>query len=116
MHHFPASPRDSTSSSGLNATQRNVRPSSCVFGVYAMLIDVIQAAADPMFSLIHDELHDARRVQKHGQEDDLRAALDMVIRRVESMVRRLPFPCLLPSYNLMYIIVYAAKRRTQIPS
>lgn len=35
---------------------------------------------------IEEELHDVRRVEAHGQEDDLRAALGMVIRRVVEMV------------------------------
>nr|GAT60988.1 predicted protein [Mycena chlorophos] len=35
-----------------------------------------------MFLSIEQELHDARRVMSHGQEDDLRNALGMVINRV----------------------------------
>lgn len=35
---------------------------------------------------IEDELRDARRVQSHGQEEDLRAALNMVINRVQELV------------------------------
>jgi hypothetical protein len=40
-----------------------------------------------MFLAIEEQLHDARRVQAHGQEDDLRAALGMVIERVVELVR-----------------------------
>jgi len=41
-----------------------------------------------VFASIDDELHDARRVHSHGQEEDLRYALDRVIKRVEELVRR----------------------------
>ncbi|OJA20514.1 hypothetical protein AZE42_01587 [Rhizopogon vesiculosus] len=41
-----------------------------------------------VFANIDDELHDARRVHSHGQEEDLRYALDRVIKRVEELVRR----------------------------
>jgi hypothetical protein len=33
-----------------------------------------------------EELHDSKRVEKHGQEDDLRYALGMVFKRVEELV------------------------------
>jgi hypothetical protein len=36
-----------------------------------------------MLDAVEEELHDAKRVEKHGQEDDSRYALGMVIRRVE---------------------------------
>ncbi|KAJ7151759.1 hypothetical protein C8R43DRAFT_924000 [Mycena crocata] len=36
----------------------------------------------PLFLTIEQELHDARRVSSHGQEEDLRSALNMVINRV----------------------------------
>ncbi|OAX41146.1 hypothetical protein K503DRAFT_864101 [Rhizopogon vinicolor AM-OR11-026] len=38
-----------------------------------------------VFANIDDELHDARRVHSHGQEEDLRYALDRVIKRVEEL-------------------------------
>jgi hypothetical protein len=39
-----------------------------------------------MLGAVEVELHDAKRVEKHGQEDDSRYALGMVIRRVEELV------------------------------
>ncbi|KAJ7230019.1 hypothetical protein GGX14DRAFT_581896 [Mycena pura] len=39
----------------------------------------------PIFLTIEQELHDARRVGTHGQEDDLRGALNMVINRVTEL-------------------------------
>lgn len=42
--------------------------------------------AHPIFLTIEEELHDARRVHSHGQEEDLRLALNMVINRVGEMV------------------------------
>jgi len=45
-----------------------------------------KAASHPMFSQIEEELHDARRVHSHGQEEDLRSALIMVIDRVSALV------------------------------
>ncbi|KAJ6483965.1 hypothetical protein C8R45DRAFT_1075281 [Mycena sanguinolenta] len=43
------------------------------------------AGSHPIFLTIEQELHDARRVGSHGQEDDLRAALNMVINRVTEL-------------------------------
>jgi hypothetical protein len=43
-------------------------------------------ASHAVFGAVEEELHDAKRVEKHGQEDDLRYALGMVIRRVEELV------------------------------
>lgn len=40
-----------------------------------------------IFANIDDELRDAWRVHSHGQEEDLRYALDRVIKRVEELVR-----------------------------
>jgi hypothetical protein len=73
MYHFASSYTTSGSSgqgtkSTLNATQQ-------------------KSSSDPFFLKIEEELHDARRVQSHGQEDDLRLALDMVISRVSELVR-----------------------------
>jgi hypothetical protein len=42
-------------------------------------------ASHAMFGAVEEELH-AKRVEKHGQEDGLRYALGMVIRRVEELV------------------------------
>ncbi|THU99235.1 hypothetical protein K435DRAFT_964552 [Dendrothele bispora CBS 962.96] len=69
MLHFPSSsngPLKKHDSRNLNATQQ-------------------KSSSDPMFLKIEEELHDARRVQQHGQEDDLRMALSMVITRVSEM-------------------------------
>jgi len=42
-------------------------------------------ALTPIFSKIEEELHDARRVHSHGQEEDLHYALIMVIDRVSEL-------------------------------
>ncbi|KAF9466888.1 hypothetical protein BDZ94DRAFT_89126 [Collybia nuda] len=69
MLHFPSSLKNAGPSSlprrsdSLNATQQ-------------------KTGTHPIFSTIEEELHDARRVHSHGQEDDLRSALNMVISRV----------------------------------
>jgi hypothetical protein len=39
-----------------------------------------------MFGAVGEEMHDSKRVEKHGQENDLRYALGMVIRRVGELV------------------------------
>ncbi|KAJ2924750.1 hypothetical protein H1R20_g12340, partial [Candolleomyces eurysporus] len=44
-----------------------------------------KSQSNPFFLQIEEELHDARRVQSDGQEDDLRSALDMVINRVSEL-------------------------------
>ncbi|TFK65240.1 hypothetical protein BDN72DRAFT_900852 [Pluteus cervinus] len=43
------------------------------------------APSHPIFLKVEEELHDARRVHSHGQEEDLRAALNMVINRVSHL-------------------------------
>ncbi|KAL1741408.1 hypothetical protein HDZ31DRAFT_66957 [Schizophyllum fasciatum] len=69
MLHFPSSLQTTAGGSGsskrdtLNATQQ-------------------KRASHPVLLQIENELHDARRVHSHGQEDDLRQALDMLIRRL----------------------------------
>ncbi|KAJ7762644.1 hypothetical protein B0H16DRAFT_518350 [Mycena metata] len=52
----------------LNATQQKAPPPS-----------------HQIFLTIEQELHDARRVSSHGQEEDLRSALNMVISRVTEL-------------------------------
>ncbi|KIY48674.1 hypothetical protein FISHEDRAFT_73417 [Fistulina hepatica ATCC 64428] len=69
--HFPSTLKQGANgsahgASGLNATQQ-------------------KPASHPIFLAIEEELHDVRRVQTHGQEEDLRHALDMVINRVTEM-------------------------------
>ncbi|KAL1752533.1 hypothetical protein FB107DRAFT_277606 [Schizophyllum commune] len=72
MLHFPSSLQSTAGGSGsgkrdtLNATQQ-------------------KRASHPVLLQIENELHDARRVHSHGQEDDLRQALDMVIRRLSEV-------------------------------
>jgi hypothetical protein len=39
-----------------------------------------------VFGEVEEELHDAKMVEKHGEEDDLRYALGMVVRRDEELV------------------------------
>ncbi|KAG6831493.1 hypothetical protein H0H87_004911 [Tephrocybe sp. NHM501043] len=41
-----------------------------------------KAATHQIFTTVEEELHDARRVHSHGQEEDLRAALGMVVERL----------------------------------
>jgi hypothetical protein len=73
MLHFPSSLKNSgpnalpRRSDSLNATQQ-------------------KTATHQIFSTIEEELHDARRVHSHGQEEDLRLALNMVITRVSELV------------------------------
>ncbi|KAF7358100.1 Sec2p domain-containing protein [Mycena venus] len=73
MLHFPSSLQNGGGSSGiprrtdsLNATQQ-------------------KTPSHQIFLTIEQELHDARRVGTHGQEDDLRSALNMVINRVTEL-------------------------------
>ncbi|KAJ6468070.1 hypothetical protein C8R47DRAFT_806911 [Mycena vitilis] len=72
MLHFPASLQNGGSSGvprrtdSLNATQQ-------------------KAPSHQIFLTIEQELHDARRVGSHGQEEDLRSALNMVITRVTEL-------------------------------
>ncbi|KAJ3526887.1 hypothetical protein NMY22_g9989 [Coprinellus aureogranulatus] len=76
MYHFastytsPGSSSQGSKSATLNATQQ-------------------KSSSDPFFLKIEEELHDARRVKSHGQEDDLRHALDMVINRVSELSQML---------------------------
>ncbi|KAG6839672.1 hypothetical protein C0991_000365 [Blastosporella zonata] len=72
MIHFPSTYHSQNTSSALpsrtdslklNATQQ-------------------KAATHQIFTTVEEELHDARRVHSHGQEDDLRAALGMVVERL----------------------------------
>ena len=72
MLHFPSKlqkngPSSAPRHSDLNATQH-------------------KTSSHPIFSQIEEELHDARRVHSHGQEEDLRSALIMVIDRVSELV------------------------------
>ena len=64
MLHFPSSTKGYDT---LNATQK-------------------KTGSHQIFSIVEDELHDARRVHAHGQEEDLRLALNMVINRVSELV------------------------------
>jgi hypothetical protein len=73
MLHFPSALRTNSAngvqkrSENLNATQK-------------------KSGSNPILLKIEEELHDARRVKTHGQEEDLRLALDMVINRVSELV------------------------------
>jgi hypothetical protein len=53
----------------------------------------LSAASSPsaIFTAVSDDLHDARRVYAHGQEEDLKLALSKVITRVEELVQYLTF-------------------------
>lgn len=50
-----------------------------------------------LFSTIEDEVRDCRRVGTHGQEEDLRQALDRMIGRVEELV------CCISVLSVLYI-------------
>lgn len=52
-------------------------------------IDSLAASKIPIFITIEEELHDIRRVQNHGQEEDLKMALSKMISRVEELVSNL---------------------------
>ncbi|KAJ7457843.1 hypothetical protein FB451DRAFT_1509183 [Mycena latifolia] len=74
MLHFPSSLQNGGSGGGLprrsdslNATQQKPHGSHQIF------------------LTVEQELHDARRVSSHGQEEDLRSALNMVINRVTEL-------------------------------
>jgi hypothetical protein len=68
MLHFPSSTNVAPKRmDSLNATQKKM-------------------GSNPILMKIEEELHDVRRVQIHGQEEDLRLALDMVINRVTELV------------------------------
>ena len=70
MLHFPSTLQAGGTNAGsdiLNATQK-------------------KRASHQIFSTVEEELHDARRVHAHGQEEDLRLALNMVINRVSELV------------------------------
>lgn len=75
MHHFPSTLQNNGAnglprrSDSLNATQHKL-------------------GSHHIFLTIEEELHDARRVHSHGQEEDLRSALNMVINRVSVLVSR----------------------------
>ena len=62
-----------------------------------------KTASHPIFSEIEEELHDARRVYSHGQEEDLRSALNMVIDRVVQLVSPFLFRSI-PSYIYKILI------------
>ncbi|KAG5642776.1 hypothetical protein DXG03_002121 [Asterophora parasitica] len=76
MLHFPSTLQNAsalprrTDSLNLNATQQ-------------------KAPSHKIFLTIEEELHDARRVQAHGQEEDLRLALNMLIDRLSQLSTQL---------------------------
>lgn len=54
--------------------------------------DSLQAIKNPqLFIAIEDEVRDCKRVQTHGQEEDLKEALSRMMSRVEELVR-IPIP------------------------
>lgn len=89
MLHFPSTLKSNSTASlprradSLNATQQ-------------------KQGLNPILLKIEEELHDARRVKAHGQEEDLRLALDMVINRVTELVRTIK---ILPSRLLTFVLV-----------
>lgn len=52
---------------------------------------------------IEEELHDAQRVQTYGQEEDLKLALKMVMKRVTQLVQNDNFLPLYASFTLIII-------------
>ncbi|EAU90994.2 hypothetical protein CC1G_02381 [Coprinopsis cinerea okayama7 len=77
MYHFP-----STGASGLSSSSSSHGSSKSDSKHTSLNATQSKSASNPLFLKIEEELHDARRVRQHGQEDDLRMALDMVISRV----------------------------------
>lgn len=79
MYHFPSStgttPKSKSDPRVANASSLNATQS--------------KSESNPLFLKIEEELHDARRVREHGQEDDMRLALDMVIGRVTELTTTL---------------------------
>lgn len=72
------------------------------------------------FSSVDEELRDCKRVQRHGQEEDLREALSRMMTRVEEMVRYHWKNSPLPSYcNLKVVLINssppASVRRSNLP-
>ena len=86
MLHFPSKLQSNAGSSGRSTTDLNATQH--------------KTASHPIFSEIEEELHDARRVYSHGQEEDLRSALNMVIDRVVQLVS----PFLFRSISLLIYI------------
>ncbi|KAG1751422.1 uncharacterized protein EDB91DRAFT_1105432 [Suillus paluster] len=54
-------------------------------GIHSPVQEPHLSPTSAIFAGIDDELHDAWRVYSHGQEEDLRYALDRVIKRVEEL-------------------------------
>jgi uncharacterized protein YbbK (DUF523 family) len=81
MLHFPSKLQSNGSSTPRRSTDLNATQH--------------KSSSHPIFSQIEEELHDARRVYSHGQEEDLRSALNMVIDRVVLLVSSPPlcFSC-----------------------
>ncbi|KAH6885638.1 hypothetical protein BKA70DRAFT_1337480 [Coprinopsis sp. MPI-PUGE-AT-0042] len=88
MYHFPASSSSGLrSSSAARSSSEHVQhgwPSSSTLNATQS-----KSASNPLFLKIEEELHDARRVREHGQEEDMRLALDMVIGRVTELTSTL---------------------------
>jgi hypothetical protein len=80
MLHFPSTLRANSSSSSSNGAQKRTE---------SLNATQQKSGSNPALLKIEEELHDARRVHAHGQEEDLRLALDMVINRVTELVRLL---------------------------
>jgi hypothetical protein len=58
------------------------------------------------FSSVDEELRDCKRVQRQGQEEDLREALSRMMTRVEEMVRYQWKSSPLPSYcNIAVVLI-----------
>lgn len=61
--------------------------------------------------MIDEELHDIRRVQNHGQEEDLKMALSKMISRVEELVSPLFKSYLYPlSFSIVHFVVISIER------
>lgn len=81
-------------------------------------IDAVKHAS--YFSSVDEELRDSKRVQRQGQEEDLREALSRMMTRVEEMVRYHWKSSPLPSYcNLEVVLINssppASVRRSNRP-
>lgn len=59
-------------------------------------VDSLANSKGPFFTELEEELLDIKRVNTHGQEEDLKMALSRMICRVEELVRPSPRSAHLP--------------------
>lgn len=67
-----------------------------------------------IFSSIDDELHDARCVYSQGQEEDLRYALERIIKRVEELVSLADLLLIDAMHRLLWLVVIATQSDIEV--